>query len=217
MTPNGLVQGSDGNFYGTTYYGGAWGLGTAFKITPAGTLTPLYQFTGTDDGYHPLTTLVQGSDGNFYGMTQNGGTNYGGNVFSISPGGIFTDLYSFNGSSRPASYPPAQLVQGSDGCFYGITVAGTNGTVFKLSVPLNPPANEISSIQIDSSGTNLVLTIPSVAGETYQLQFSPSMGPANWVNVPSLCVSNSIGALLTLTNFGGAAGPQGFYRFSITP
>jgi hypothetical protein len=56
-----------------------------------------------------------------------------------------------------------------------------------------------------------------VAYETYQLQFSSSMDPTNWVNVPGVSVTNSIGALLTLTNFGGAVGPQGFYRFDITP
>jgi hypothetical protein len=66
------------------------------------------------------------------------------------------------------------------------------------------------------SGTNLVVSIPSVAYETYQLQFSSSMSPTNWVNVP-VSVTNSIGALLTLTNFGGASQPQGFYRFDITP
>jgi hypothetical protein len=56
-----------------------------------------------------------------------------------------------------------------------------------------------------------------VAYETYQLQFSPSMNPTNWVNVSGVSVTNSIGALLTLTNFGGALAPQGFYRFAITP
>ena len=53
--------------------------------------------------------------------------------------------------------------------------------------------------------------------ETYQLQFSSPMTPANWVNVPGVSVTNSIGAFLTLTNFGGALSPQGFYRFDITP
>jgi hypothetical protein len=55
-----------------------------------------------------------------------------------------------------------------------------------------------------------------VAYETYQLQFSSSLNPTNWVNVPGVSVTNSIGALLTLTNFGGVVGPQGFYRFDIT-
>jgi hypothetical protein len=65
--------------------------------------------------------------------------------------------------------------------------------------------------------TNIIFTIPSVAGETYQLQFGSSMTLANWVNIPGALVTNNIGALLTLTNFGGVLPPQGFYRFDITP
>src|ERR1039457_1010591 len=65
----GLVQGSDGNFYGTTNQGGAMGAGTVFKITPAGALTTLYPFAGSD-GSHPYAGLVQGTDGNFYGTTK---------------------------------------------------------------------------------------------------------------------------------------------------
>jgi hypothetical protein len=87
--------------------------------------------------------------------------------------------------------------------------------VFQLIVPLNPPANQICSIQ--RSGTNVVFSMPSVASETYQLQFSPSMNPTNWSNVAGACMSNSIGAMLTLTNFGGGSQSQGFYRFAITP
>jgi hypothetical protein len=63
----------------------------------------------------------------------------------------------------------------------------------------------------------MVLNVVSIASETYQLQFSSSMSPTNWVNVDGVSVTNSIGALLILTNFGGAIGPQGFYRFAITP
>jgi hypothetical protein len=66
-------------------------------------------------------------------------------------------------------------------------------------------------------GTNVVFNIPSIACESYQLQFSSSINPTNWVNVPSVSVINSMGALLTLTNLGGAVASQGFYRFAITP
>ncbi|HXI83257.1 MAG TPA: choice-of-anchor tandem repeat GloVer-containing protein [Verrucomicrobiae bacterium] len=223
----GLAQGSDGNFYGTTYYGGAstncsGGCGTVFRIGPNGTYTNLYSFVGPpNDGYYPSAAPMQGSDGNFYGTTENGGTNNAGIVFRISPSGNYTIVYSFIGSANDGRTPDAGLVQGRDGSFYGTTTAGgTNnyGTVFRLTVPLNPapyPINQITGVQL--SGTNIVFNIPSIAAEIYQLQVSSSMNPTNWVNVPGVSVTNSIGALLTLTNFGGALQPQGFYRFDITP
>src|ERR1017187_8707889 len=148
-----------------------------------------------------------------------GGTNNYGTVFRISPSGGYAKLYSF-GNYHDGYSPQAGLVQSSDGNFYGTTTqGGTNsvGTVFKLTVPLNPPPypiNQITNVQVAS--TNIIFTIPSIAGETYQLQLSSSMNPTNWDNVP-VSVTNSIGALLTLTNFGGASQPQGFYRFDITP
>jgi uncharacterized repeat protein (TIGR03803 family) len=215
----GLVLGSDGYFYGTTEAGGTNNDGVVFRISSAGTLTTLWQFDfSPTDGREPLAGLVLGSDGYFYGTTDARGGNGDGVVFRISSAGTLTTLCQIGGSPTNGAGPEAGLVQGSDGYFYGTTsVGGTNndGVVFQLSVPLNPPANQISSIQF--SGSDVVLAIPSVAGETYQLQFSSSMQPTNWVNVPSVSVTNSIGALLTLTNFGGAVGSRGFYRFDITP
>ena len=131
----GLVQGSDGNLYGTTVAGGTNGYGTVFKISTNGALTSLYSFTGGDDGAQPLGALVQGSDGNFYGTTAGGGTNGEGTVFKISTNGVLSTLYSFTGGND-GGLPEASLARGSDGNFYGTTVnGGTNshGTVFKIS------------------------------------------------------------------------------------
>jgi uncharacterized repeat protein (TIGR03803 family) len=128
----GLVQGSDGNFYGTTTYGGGSNDGTVFKITPTGTLTTLHSFSGTD-GSNPYGSLAQGSDGNFYGTTVRG-PNGNGTVFEITPGGTLTNLYSFSGGD--GSTPVAGLVLGSDGNFYGINSGGgasNDGTVFKIT------------------------------------------------------------------------------------
>ncbi len=128
-----LVQGADGNFYGTTEFGGANNLGTVFKITPAGTLTTLHSFAGTDGSY-PFAGLVQGADGNFYGTTEFGGANNLGTVFKITPAGTLTTLHSFNNTD--GAYPEAALVQGSDGNFYGTTDDdGPNnyGTVFQIT------------------------------------------------------------------------------------
>src|ERR1035438_9848483 len=71
----GLVQASDGNFYGTTSVGGTANKGTVFRITPGGTLTTLYSFTGVADGANPQAGLIQASDGNLYGTTEFGGAN----------------------------------------------------------------------------------------------------------------------------------------------
>jgi uncharacterized repeat protein (TIGR03803 family) len=68
----GLVQGRDGNFYGTTAYGGTNGWGTVFKISADGALKSLYSFTGGSDGAIPEAGLTQGSDGSFYGTTMGG-------------------------------------------------------------------------------------------------------------------------------------------------
>ncbi len=150
----GLVQGSDGNFYGTTLSGGVdyssllYG-GTVFKITPSGTLTTLYSFcpegSRCTEGANPVSGLVQGSDGNFYGTTTMGGANgyYGGTVFKITPNGTMTVLYSFCSETNctDGMSPRAGLLQGSDGNFYGTTSGGGanggrasgGGTVFRIS------------------------------------------------------------------------------------
>jgi uncharacterized repeat protein (TIGR03803 family) len=223
----GLVQGSDGNFYGTTVGGGTNEFGTVFRISPSGSYTSLYSFVGfPKDGANPSAGLAQGSDGNFYGTTTYGGTSGSGTVFRISPGGAYTSLYSFESSPYDGVQPLAGLVQGSDGNLYGTTPAGgtsTNcsggcGTVYKLMVPLSPPPypiNQITGVQM--SGADMVFNVVSIACETYQLQFTTDLASGVWSNVPGVSVTNSIGALLTLTNSGGAAGPQGFYRFAITP
>ncbi|PYN92570.1 MAG: hypothetical protein DMD91_32025 [Candidatus Rokuibacteriota bacterium] len=82
-----LIQGVDGNFYGTTSQGGAAGTGTVFQVTLAGAFTVLYTFTGGTDGGYPYAGLVQGTDGNFYGTTSQGGAVGAGTVFQLTPAG----------------------------------------------------------------------------------------------------------------------------------
>jgi len=135
----GLVQGSDGNLYGTTLRGGTTGYGTVFKITLGGALTTLYSFCSEDgcaDGATPYGVLIQGSDGNFYGTTSGGEANDSGTVFKITPSGTLTTLYNFDQYWSGAN-PVAGLVQASDGDFYGTTSGsganGDYGTVFKIT------------------------------------------------------------------------------------
>ena len=135
----GLVQASDGNLYGTSDGGGANGQGCVFKVTPGGTLATLHSFTVITDGYGPHGSLVQGTDGNFYGTNSLGGAYSEGTVFEITPGGVFTTLHSFDTYTFPVtdgSEPAAGLIQATDGNFYGTTgTGGANnfGTIFKIT------------------------------------------------------------------------------------
>ena len=136
-----LVQGSDGNFYGTTALGGAHAKGTVFKIDTTGSLTTLHSFSGSPgDGAVPVAGLVQGSDGNFYGTTASGGAFFQGTVFRMTPSGAITVLHSFNSFSSEGAVPVAGLVQASDGNFYGTTAVGGQhfqGTIFKIDATGN--------------------------------------------------------------------------------
>jgi uncharacterized repeat protein (TIGR03803 family) len=132
-----LVQGTDGNFYGTTAYGGEHSQGTVFRVTPAGAFTVLHSFSGApSEGAVPTAGLVRGSDGNFYGTTISGGAHHLGTVFKIDGTGNLTTLHSFSGSPSEGAGPFAGLVQGTDGNFYGTTAAGgahNQGTLFRIT------------------------------------------------------------------------------------
>jgi uncharacterized repeat protein (TIGR03803 family) len=120
-----LVQGADGDFYGSTPFGGTNHAGTIFKITPGGALTTLHTFDTTDGG--GPNALVQGADGNFYGTTNYGGTSEAcpggcGTVFTITPTGTLTTLHSFEFTDGASPY--AVLIQANNGNFYGTTLYG---------------------------------------------------------------------------------------------
>ncbi|MHB8218342.1 MAG: choice-of-anchor tandem repeat GloVer-containing protein [Candidatus Sulfotelmatobacter sp.] len=142
QAPNGLVQATDGNFYGTAEVGGANGQGTVFKITPSGVLTTLYSFCSQSsclEGGRPTQTLIQGSDGSLYGTTPGFGANDAGTVFRITTSGALTTLYSFCAQSNctDGGTPNAPLVQAANGSFYGETAGGGAnffyGTIFKIT------------------------------------------------------------------------------------
>jgi uncharacterized repeat protein (TIGR03803 family) len=140
-----LIQATDGNFYGTTYGGGAssncsGGCGTIFKITTSGVLTTLYSFcsqSSCTDGVNPYAGLIQATDGNLYGTTYGGGAAGKGTIFKITRSGKLTTLHSFctNSACREGSYPYAGLIQATDGKLYGTTLGGpnSNGTVFSIT------------------------------------------------------------------------------------
>jgi len=156
-----LIQATDGNFYGTTTYGGflsmglcTAGCGTIFKMTPAGTVTVLHAFVHVNGGAYPLT-LIQATDGDFYGTTV--GDKLGGSTaFKITPAGTFTVLHVFGGEFVGDS-PTAALIQASDGNFYG-TTAGILlfpcfgelcGSVFKMT-----PGGTVTFLHVFTGGAD---------------------------------------------------------------
>lgn len=136
-----LIQGPDGNFYGTTYAGGVnnsacdgQSCGTLFRMTPGGKITTLYTFcsqTDCNDGAEP-SQIVLGTDGNIYGITVTGGANCHtlaiigcGTIFKFTPSRTLTTLYSFCAQTTcPDGWGPHSLVLGTDGNFYGTTWSG---------------------------------------------------------------------------------------------
>ena len=147
--PNSLIQGADGNFYGTTQYGPESppnvfsGVGTVFKFTPNGTLNTIYRFTGGIDGGNP-SQIVQGGDGNLYGITT-----YGifPAIFKVTPAGVRTTAYNFEGVRGSE---PSGLMASSDGNIYGTTKDGgipQAGSIFSID-----PAGRITSYVFDGEG-----------------------------------------------------------------
>jgi uncharacterized repeat protein (TIGR03803 family) len=212
--PNILIQGRDGNFYGTTVYGGSngycdsgAGCGTVFKLTPSGTETVLHSFTygigDSIDGAVP-GAIFQAGDGNLYGTTGGGGINGSGTVFKISTGGVESVVYSFPLHDIPgATVFPTLAFAGADGDLYGTTMIGGTtdmGSVFKVTT--------------DGAFTELYAFRHGVNGNT-----SDGSGPVR-------VLQGSDGNLYGVTNGGGAyAGNPGIYLdswsggtvFRITP
>ena len=209
-----LTLGTDGSFYGTT--SGNWpyccSAGTVFKITPTGTLTTLYSFNGAD-GASPFGALTLGTDGNFYGTTENGGPLNGGTVFRITPTGKLITLHYFSGTD--GLFPMGSLTLGADGNYYGTTDNGGNptcgeyggcGTVFKMT-----PAGVFATLYVfggaDGSSSNAGLTLGpdgNFYGTTrFGGAYCPTLYDCGGGTVFRITPS---GALTTLYSFGGVAG-----------
>ena len=139
-----ILQGSDGNFYGTASNWNLAGYGTVYKLTASGTFTVLHTFTDESDGAAPYAGLIQTTDGNFYGVTITGGDPHSncGTVYKVTASGTLTTLHAFAGHPNDGCEPYGPLVQATDGNFYGTTnYGGTSnncgtfacGTVFKIT------------------------------------------------------------------------------------
>lgn len=140
-TPNALIQATDGNFYGTTEFGGTKNNGTVFKLNNRGGLTVIHRFIG-DDGSAPRAALWQGTDGNLYGTTSKGGANNGGTIFRISLG-----LAAFVKTVQDAGAVGASVI------IYGNGLTGSTSVTF----------NGTSALFSIVSDTEITTTVPAGA------------------------------------------------------
>ena len=172
--PNSLVQGADGNFYGSTLCGPEspantfTGLGKIFRITPAGAMTTLYSFTGGLDGGNP-GKVIQGADGNLYGITTYPSV---AQVFKVTPAGVRNTIYRFEGNNGSG---PSRLIASTDGNVYGTTQNGgipQAGSIFGIN-----SAGQLTTYIFDGAGTG---GRPSqlFEGEEHNLYGATTMGGA---------------------------------------
>jgi uncharacterized repeat protein (TIGR03803 family) len=216
----GLIQGSDGNFYGTTSAGGLAGEGTIFKMTPAGIVTLLHSFgdgTVSNDGSVPMAALIQGADGNFYGTTSARGRAADGVVFELTPQGVYTILHHFGDGTvtNDGSGPEAALLQGPDGNLYGTTVYGGSageGTVFSI----NPSLPALTSAPTVSGTAGVPLSYRAVGSQGTE-SFSATNLPGGLsidsasgliTGTPGTGTVGATTATITLTNAVGSTAAQ---------
>jgi uncharacterized repeat protein (TIGR03803 family) len=199
-SPTGLVQGSDGNFYGTTASGGqpsGGGAGTIFRINPAGNFTVLYAFGGgfaCCDGAGPTGHMIQARSGNFFGTTAAGGRfrdidHQGGfgTVFQFNPAsGAVSILHSFNLADGNGIFPNGPLIQAMDGFLYGTTREG-GATAFRIDTAGNfsllarlPGTQPLAGL-IQASDGNFYGTEEGVSGGGSVFRVTPT-GSFNIIN-----------------------------------
>lgn len=185
-----LFQATDGNFYGTTGEGGngTCSCGTVFKITQSGKFTVLYNFDDTHGKFPLYASLVQASNGKFYGTTISGGANGLGVVYQITSAGVIKVLHSFSGTNGDGAKPLVALAQATDGNLYGTTSGGGTtgqGTIFRIS-PTKPYPYKV----------------------LYNFDGTAGGNPA------SPLLQNTNGIFYGKTGSGGTAGDGVFYSFN---
>ena len=193
QNPHGLVQGSDGNFWGMGDQGGVdSGNGGVFKITPAGIEKVVYTFMGGTDGQNPYTSLIQGSDGSYYGTTEGGGGTLDGTIFKLTPNGVEKVLYNFSDQTEGA-FPRLPLTQGPDGLLWGIATDCIGGGCSQAGI-----------FTITTMGVyDNIYLYPIIEGNNNSLPYSP------------LLLSTD-GTFYSVTEGGGSKGVGTFYSVSTT-
>jgi len=155
----GLIQATDGNFYGTASVGGVSNAGTIFSVSTLGTVTPVYDFT-TANGGAVLGGLLQATDGNFYGTTNQGGPQAYGTIFEFSTG--LRPFLSFVRSSGRSGQTAQILGQGFTGAtsvsFNGIPATFTvrRGTFLTATVPAGATTGYVTVATLSGTLTSNV-------------------------------------------------------------
>ena len=184
-----LIQGRDGNLYGTAFQGGAFDNGTIFTITPAGAFTNLVSLNITN-GDLPYAGLTLVTNGNFYGAAYQGGASGPGAIFKITPAGLLTTIYSFTGGTSDGGFPHASLTQAADGNLYG--------TTHKVGVG-NPPFKFGTVFRITTNGTLTTL-----------VTFDSTNGASSYAAL----TRTEDGNLYGTTAFGGSSSNGTIFRIS---
>ncbi len=195
-----LIQASDGNLYGMTNQGGTSGMGTIFKCTTSGTLTSLVSFTGAANGSYPYGNLVQGKDGNLYGMASTGGSSNQGIIFKCSTFGTLNVLVNFNGTNGQNPY--GSLIQIANGYFYGMTYGGgssSDGTLFKCNT-----TGTLTTL-VNFSGTNGQNPYGSLVQASDGNFYGTTFGGGSSSDGTVFKFDSTLHTLSTLVNFAGAA------------
>jgi uncharacterized repeat protein (TIGR03803 family) len=231
-----VIQGSDGNLYGTAYNGGVNNAGMIFQLTLDGSFTELHSFDGSD-GASPFAALLEARDGNFYGTTtrEGGFGQVGGTVFQMTPIGNLTTLHAFD-ASRESPSPEAKLVEGNDGALWGTTYGQyIRGRVFRIttdgimtnihSLDGSEGNNPIASLLLASDGNFYGITGPggsTIAGAGIIFKVTPDGlflilhrfdGTDGAGPYYGALVEGTDGSLYGVSGGGGSSGNGTFFRF----
>jgi uncharacterized repeat protein (TIGR03803 family) len=227
----GMVQAANGKFYGAAMLGGVSNAGVIYSLTSSGTYAMLHSVNGTTDGYEPYGQVLLASDGNFYGVTNGGGSVGCGTIFKVTPAGAYSVVYNFD--STHGCSPEEQVIQGTNGLLYGLVNGGGaygNGAFYSLSVPglrkfaglVTTTAAQGANIGILGQGFNntsvvsfdgVNATAITLSGGTFILATVPAGALTGTVTVTTganvLTSTQSFKVKPTITSFTPPSGPVG--------